>query len=180
MRMLLHICCGPCATATVEHWEKQGAELEGLFFNPNIHPLLEYRRRLTGVRDLAAVTGLALQEDLSYDPAAWFAQVGGQGEARCRVCIGSRLRRTAEAAAAGGFSAFSTSLAISPWQDHDAIREEGLAAGAEHGVEFHYQDLRPLFGASRRMARDLGLYRQKYCGCLLSEWERYREPEPCH
>ena len=150
-----------------------------MFFNPNIHPLLEYRRRLTGVRDLAAVTGLALQEDLSYDPAAWFAQVGGQGEARCRVCIGSRLRRTAEAAAAGGFSAFSTSLAISPWQDHDAIREEGLAAGAEHGVEFHYQDLRPLFGASRRMARDLGLYRQKYCGCLLSEWERYREPEPC-
>ena len=99
-----------------------------------------------------------------------------KSEARCRACIGSRLRRAAEEAAAGGFGAFSTSLAVSPWQDHDAIREEGAAAGAEHGVEFLYQDLRPLFGASRRMARDRGLYRQKYCGCLLSEWERYREP----
>ena len=176
MRMLLHICCGPCATATVEHWRDKGPRVEGFFFNPNIHPLLEYRRRLTGVRDLAAATGLALREDLSYDPAAWFAQVGSSGAARCRACIGSRLRRAAEEAAAGGFGAFSTSLAVSPWQDHDAIREEGAAAGAEHAVEFLYQDLRPLFGASRRMARDRGLYRQKYCGCLLSEWERYREP----
>jgi predicted adenine nucleotide alpha hydrolase (AANH) superfamily ATPase len=176
VRLLLHICCGPCATATVEHWRKEGAEVEGFFFNPNIHPLLEYRRRLTGARDLAAVTGLEFREDLSYDPAVWFARVGARGEARCRACIGSRLRRAAAEAAAGGFGAFSTSLAISPWQDHDAIREEGAAAAAEHSVEFLYEDLRPLFGASRRMARDLGLYRQKYCGCLLSEWERYREP----
>jgi predicted adenine nucleotide alpha hydrolase (AANH) superfamily ATPase len=173
---LLHICCGPCATATVEYWRGQGADLQGLFFNPNIHPLLEFRRRLTGARDLAGAVTLTLREDLSYDPAAWFAEVGSRAEGRCRACIGQRLRRTAEVAAAAGLRAFTTSLAVSPWQDHDAIREEGARAGASCGVEFLYADLRPLFARSRTLARSMGLYRQKYCGCLLSEWERYREP----
>jgi len=176
MTLLLHICCGPCATATLIHWRDQGQEVVGFFHNPNIHPLLEYRRRLTGSRDLAAQVGFELIEDLEYDPAAWFALVGIEGANRCEACIAQRLDRAAREASARGFGEFSTSLSISPWQDHDAIVAGGAAAAERHGVEFLYRDLRSLYRESRRLSREAGLYRQTYCGCLLSEWERYRDP----
>lgn len=176
MTMLLHICCGPCATATVDHWRSRGAELLGFFYNPNIHPLLEFRRRVTGVRDLAEQTGLTVIEDLSYNPVRWFQEVGFLEAGRCRACIASRLERAAGEAAARGCGSFSTTLAISPWQDHEAIQAGGEEAAARHGVAFVYEDLRPLYHASRSLSRALGLYRQQYCGCILSEWERYREP----
>jgi predicted adenine nucleotide alpha hydrolase (AANH) superfamily ATPase len=175
MSLLLHICCGPCATATVPHWREQGHEVVGFFHNPNIHPLLEFRRRLTGSRDLAAQLGFELTEDLEYDPSAWFARVGAQGADRCVACIAQRLDRAGSEAAARGCEAFSTSLSISPWQDHDAIMAGGAAAAERHGVEFLYHDLRPLYRESRRLSREAGLYRQAYCGCILSEWERYRD-----
>ncbi len=83
-------------------------------------------------------------------------------------------RASSSEAVAQGCDAFSTSLSISPWQDHAAIQREGAQAGERHGVEFVYEDLRELYGESRRLSREWGIYRQKYCGCLVSEWERYR------
>jgi hypothetical protein len=175
MSLLLHICCGPCATATVTHWRDHDHDVVGFFHNPNIHPLLEYRRRLSGSRDLAAQVGFELIEDLEYDPATWFALVGSRGADRCKACIAQRLDRAAREASARGCGEFSTSLSISPWQDHDAIVAGGTAAAERHGVEFLYRDLRSLYRESRRLSREAGLYRQTYCGCLLSEWERYRD-----
>lgn len=175
MKLLLHICCGPCASATIPWWRDKGADVLGFSFNPNIHPLLEFRRRLTGARDVCEAAGVELVEDQSYDPAAWFATVADGAGARCVRCIGQRLDRAAQEAARLGCDAFSTSLSISPWQDHDAIRCEGEKAGERHDVEFVYEDLRPLYSESRRLSKAMGIYRQKYCGCLLSEWERYRE-----
>jgi predicted adenine nucleotide alpha hydrolase (AANH) superfamily ATPase len=175
MTTLLHICCGPCATATIDHWRGSDHDLVGFFHNPNIQPLLEFRRRLEGARDLAAAADLPLVEDLSYDPARWFADVGTPDSGRCRRCIGRRMERAALEARAQGCDAFTTSLAISPWQDHDAIREEGARAAASQGIAFLYEDLRPLYRESRRLARRHGLYRQAYCGCVISEWERYRD-----
>ncbi len=173
--LLLHICCGPCATSTVDHWRAEGWEVEGFFFNPNVQPYLEFGRRLPGAQALAAAEAFRLREDLRYDPAAWFQAVGLQGGGRCARCIACRLERTAQGAAEAGYTAFRTSRAISPDQDHRAIAEEGAAAGGRHGVEFLYHDLRPLYRDSRRRARELELYRQQYCGCILSEWERYRD-----
>ncbi len=174
MDLLLHTCCGPCATATIPFWQRRGARVTGFFFNPNIHPLLEWRRRSTGARDVAETAGIEMIEDEGYDPADWFASVVPGEGSRCIRCIAQRLRRTAAEAAARGCSAFSTTLAISPYQDHDAIRRGGEAAAGCYDVEFVYEDLRPLYGDSRRLSREWGIYRQKYCGCLLSEWERYR------
>lgn len=174
MKLLLHICCGPCASATIPWWRRKGSDVLGFSFNPNIHPLLEYRRRLTGAREVCEMAGLELVEDQSYDPAAWFASVGeGQGS-RCGRCIGGRLDRAAQEAVARECDAFSTTLSISPWQDHDAIQIEGARAAQLCGVEFLYEDLRPLYAESRRLSKEWGIYRQKYCGCLVSEWERYR------
>lgn len=174
MKLLLHICCGPCATATIPAWRGRGAEVLGFFHNPNVHPLLEYRRRLTGARDLAQMAGIPLIEDDAYDPERWFAQVAGGERSRCALCVSQRLERAAAEAAARACDAFSTTLSISPWQDHEAIRAGGERAGLLHGVDFIYEDLRPLYAESRRLSREWGLYRQKYCGCLVSEWERYR------
>ena len=174
MRLLLHICCGPCGSGSVPVWRENGAEVTGFFYNPNIHPLMEYRRRLTGVRELAEILGMPLGEDTSYDPERWFSEVCGQEGSRCIRCIAQRLARTAEEAATNGFDAFSTTLSISPWQDHKAIQAGGERAARLHRVRFVYEDMRPFYPQSRRLSREWGIYRQKYCGCLLSEWERYR------
>jgi epoxyqueuosine reductase len=174
MKLLLHICCGPCASATIGAWRSRGMEVLGFFYNPNIHPLLEYRRRLTGAREAGDVTGVRLVEDDAYDPEAWFASVCEGEGSRCSRCIGQRLERAAEMALAHGCDAFSTTLSISPWQDHASIKVRGAQAAERHGIDFLYEDLRPLYGESRRLSRQWGLYRQKYCGCLMSEWERYR------
>jgi predicted adenine nucleotide alpha hydrolase (AANH) superfamily ATPase len=174
MKLLLHTCCGPCASATIPLWKGRGVDVTGFFFNPNIHPLLEWRRRATGAEDVARVTGAPMTIDREYDPAAWFASVPSGEGPRCRRCIEQRLMRTAEEAVSRGCDAFSTTLSISPYQDHEAIQAGGRRAARLHDVEFLYEDLRPLYGESRRLSREWGIYRQKYCGCLLSEWERYR------
>lgn len=180
MKLLLHICCGPCASGAIPWWQAEACEVAGFFYNPNIHPLLEYRRRLTGAREVCEITGTALSVDEAYDPAAWFESVAapeGRGS-RCARCIALRLERAAREAIAQGCDAFSTSLSISPWQDHEAIEQEGARAGALHGVEFLYRDLRPVYPQTRLRSREWGIYRQKYCGCLVSEWERYRGGRP--
>jgi len=191
-RLLLHVCCGPCASASIPAFKALADEVVGFFHNPNIHPFMEYRRRLTGAREVAHLTGITLSEDLSYDPGRWFSLVVGEMDrspkeyseameepvrqrSRCVRCIALRLDRAAAEAAAQGCAAFSTTLAISPWQDHEAIRTGGDGAAKRYGVDFVYQDLRRLYPESRRLSREWGVYRQKYCGCLLSEWERYRE-----
>jgi predicted adenine nucleotide alpha hydrolase (AANH) superfamily ATPase len=173
-RLLLHICCGPCASGAVPFFQDQGVEILALFFNPNIHPLLEFRRRVTAAKEAAEYAQVRLKVDESYDPEAWFRSVTSGKGTRCDRCIAMRLDRAAEEAAAEDCAAFSTSLSISPWQDHQAIKTWGETAGREHGVSFVYEDLRPRYRASRDLSRSLGLYRQKYCGCLVSEWERYR------
>jgi len=174
VRLLLHICCGPCASGAIPFWQNQASEVTGFFFNPNIHPLLEYRRRLTGAREAAAYSGIDLSVDQSYDPEAWFLAMREGQTSRCERCLGQRLVRAAQEAKAHAYDAYSTTLSISPWQDHDAIRAEGDRAGKEHGIEFLYEDLRPYYEGSRRLSRERGIYRQRYCGCLVSEWERYR------
>jgi predicted adenine nucleotide alpha hydrolase (AANH) superfamily ATPase len=174
MKLLLHTCCGPCASATIPVWTGRGVDVTGFFFNPNIHPLLEWRRRLTGAEEVAAQTGVELLTDSRYDPAAWFAEVVPGEGSRCRRCIGQRLARAAAEAAVRGCDAFSTTSSSGPRQHHDAIVQTGAEAAAAHDVEFLYEDLRPVYGESRRLSREWGIYRQKYCGCLISEWERYR------
>lgn len=177
MKLLLHICCAPCATATVDAWRADGAEVSGAYFNPNIHPFAEHERRLETLRQYAGGIGLPLLGEPEYNVAAWLRAVVGADEKpdRCRICFSQRLRYTARLAAAAGFDAFSTSLLISPWQEHEIIMEAGELAGAEAGVRFAYRDLRPEYRRSRELSQTAGLYRQKYCGCIYSEAEAARE-----
>ena len=172
--ILLHTCCAPCATYTLEHLKEEGAEVSAFWFNPNIHPLEEYWKRLQTLRSFALLKGLPLIASPVYEFESYFQSVVGKKEPRCENCLYLRLSRTAETASKGGFKAFSTTLLISPYQKHELIKEIGEHVGREKKVEFYYEDLRPGYHESRRMSRELNLYRQKYCGCIYSQMESYR------
>jgi tRNA A37 threonylcarbamoyladenosine dehydratase/predicted adenine nucleotide alpha hydrolase (AANH) superfamily ATPase len=170
MRLLFHCCCGPCATACVDSLVAEGITPTLFWYNPNIHPLAEYLNRRDAFIAFAAAANLEREMLDEYGEQAFLSGIGGATEApgRCEICYRMRLEQTAAYAAEKGFDAFSTSLLISPYQQHDVIRRVGEEAAARYGVEFLYRDFRPLYGQSRKLARALGLYMQKYCGCLFS------------
>jgi predicted adenine nucleotide alpha hydrolase (AANH) superfamily ATPase len=172
--VLVHVCCAHCSAYTVEHWRRQDYEVSAFWYNPNIHPYSEHQSRLASMKEFADKTDLPLIVDDGYDLIKYFRRVAGHESERCRECFGLRLSRTAEAALNNGFDAFTTTLLISPHQQHETLRETGRTVAAEKGIEFLYADLRKRYSDSRHITRPLDLYRQQYCGCLYSEWERYQ------
>ncbi|MDD5093774.1 MAG: epoxyqueuosine reductase QueH [Dehalococcoidia bacterium] len=171
--ILLHSCCGPCATYTVKSLREHDFEVSACWYNPNVHPFTEHQKRLESMRALAEKVNLPLTIIEGYDMIDFFRAVVGHESERCADCYRLRLGKTAQLAREKGFDAFTTSLLISPYQKHDLLKEIGEEVGRQNGVEFYYQDFRGGFRESRRMAQELGLYLQKYCGCVYSEWERY-------
>lgn len=172
-KLLLHTCCGPCATYTVKHLRQQGFNIATFWYNPNVHPFTEHQHRLEAMRALAKAANLPLIIAEDYEMIQYFRRVVRHEGDRCGYCFRLRLEKTAEVALEKGFELFSTTLLISPYQKHELLREVGDEVGREHGVEFYYEDFRDGFRDSQQASQELGLYHQKYCGCIYSEWERY-------
>ena len=173
MKTLLHICCAPCANQPIEVLKTDGLEVTGFWFNPNIHPFTEYRARRNTVRDYLQAIELPLIEQNDYALRPFVRAVAEDIENRCIKCYEMRLFETARVAKEGGFDSFTSSLFISPYQNHDLMRETAERAASEYGVQFLYRDFRPLFRDGQNKAKELGFYMQKYCGCVFSEEERY-------
>ncbi|GAF76148.1 unnamed protein product [marine sediment metagenome] len=127
------------------------------------------------MKSLSQKINLPLEIDDGYDLITYFRQVVGHEAQRCQYCFRLRLSKTAEIARQKGFSAFTSTLLISPHQKHDLLLEVGNELAREKGLDFLYADLRKKYSDSRRMTKGLSLYRQQYCGCVYSEWERYGE-----
>jgi len=176
-KLLLHACCAHCAAYTVAYWRRLGHEVTALWYNPNIHPFTEHEKRRAALVTLATHLALPLREEPVYEMPTFFTAVPVAGEARCAACFRLRLTRTAQRAREMGHSAFSTTLLISPHQRHDLLGPIGREVAGENGLTFLEADLRKCYAESRRLTKPLNLYRQSYCGCLYSEWERYR-PAP--
>ncbi len=172
MRVLLHTCCGPCTIATAPVLAAEH-EVTAFFHNPNIHPPDELARRLAAMETLATATGLPLLRREEYGLDTFLAAIGEHtaGPERCRACYRLRLGETARVAAEMRQEAFTTTLLISPYQDRQALGEVGEEMAREHGVAFLFPDWRPLFREGQRQAQEMGLYRQKYCGCIFSKAE---------
>jgi len=173
VRLLLHACCGPCLIEPLEQFSKTVDELAIVYSNSNIHPAEEYERRKETLCTYAKSVGATVVE-LDYDPAAWLDAVGPlarEGAERCRACYRLRLGEAATYAADNDYDALATTLTISPYQNPDAIREEGQAAASRAGIEWVDRDFRDSYGDATRRSRELGMYRQNYCGCLFSEAE---------
>jgi hypothetical protein len=169
--LLLHVCCGPCAEYPLDVLVgEEGWRPLLYFYNPNIHPLVEWQRRLDSLRRLAELRGLDVIVDDAFAEADWvdFKPAQNGGISRCQMCYAMRLTRTAAKAAALGIGHFTTTLLVSPYQDFEELTRQGQAASALHGVEFLARDFRPGFRQGQSEAKEDGLYRQKYCGCRPS------------
>ena len=176
MKTLLHICCAPCANQCIEVLRGDKIEVTGYWYNPNIHPFTEYRARRNCLREYAKTIDLPLLERDDYGLRPFVREVAEDISGRCVKCYEMRLFDTAKTAAEGGFDSFTSSLFISPYQNHELMREVAGRAAKEYGVEFLYRDFRPYFRAGQEKARELEMYIQKFCGCVFSEQERYLKP----
>ena len=174
----------------------------GFWYNPNIHPMKEYKMRKNTLVEYAKSIDLKLEIENEYGLRRFIEAVYPNWDNRCATCYALRFEETARYAAEHGFDSFTTSLLISPYQNHEAICAVARAMGGEYGVEFLYRDFRPLFREGQQIceqmaekygvkylhrdfsprfregqdkARELGLYMQNYCGCVFSEEDRYRK-----
>ncbi len=173
MRLLLHTCCGPCSIYPVDSLREEGIEVYGYFYNPNIHPYTEWKKRRDTLEQYAGEIGLNVIFDDDYPLEEFLQRMVYRESVRCKFCYSMRLKKAASVAKRGKFDAFTTTLLVSPFQKHDLIKEAGEAAGQEKGVPFYYRDFRPGFKEATVRSKELGMYRQQYCGCIYSEKERY-------
>lgn len=173
MKLLLHICCAPCSVACIKSLREEKIEPHGFWYNPNIHPFTEYRSRRNTLKEYAEAIGLELTVEDNYGLREFVGSVVGNIDGRCSYCYDTRLEESAKHAAENGFDVFSTTLLISPYQNHELIKAIAEKKAEKYGIEFLYRDFRPLFRQGQTEAREAGLYMQKYCGCIFSEEERY-------
>ena len=181
MKILLHICCSNCALYPIKMFKADGDELTGFWFNPNIHPHDEYIARLDSVKKLAAEWNTDIHYIEEYTPEDYFNMFGITDPEtsdippfpkRCASCYMLRLERTAIYAKDNGFDAFCTTLLISPYQDFEKIEATGKELEKKYNVRFIMRDFRPFLRDAGVLSKELGLYRQKYCGCIYSKKEQ--------
>lgn len=173
MKVLLHVCCGPCTIYPLTTLRQGGHEVCGYFFNPNIHPFQEFRRRLSTLEQFAADSALALVVDREYGLRDFVRKVAFHEEERCQICYLLRLEQTAAMARQRGFAAFSTTLLYSRYQRHGLIAEICRSLSVTYAIDFFYHDFREGWQHGVDQAVTMNLYRQPYCGCIYSEQERY-------
>ncbi len=184
MKILLHICCSNCSLYPFKILREEKHDFTGYWFNPNIHPLEEYDARLASVKKLSDEWEIDMLYTEEYRPTDYFKMFDITNAnyvedinsppfpERCKSCYLLRLEKTAEQTKKQGFDAFSTTLLISPYQDFDQIAATGEKLAKKYNVLFHMKDYRPYFRDAMALSKELGLYRQNYCGCIFSKQER--------
>ncbi|MEA2063198.1 MAG: epoxyqueuosine reductase QueH [Gemmatimonadota bacterium] len=169
--LLLHVCCAPCASGVLEPLLADGWQVTALWYNPNIHPSAEHKRREKAFLGYAKTVDLPVIRPFDYDFRKYLRRIVYREQVRCMLCYRLRLERTAQLASAGRYDAFATTLMLSPYQDHEQLRAAGEAVSSERNVGFLYNDYRNRFQNTMESARNSGFYLQNYCGCIFSEAE---------
>ena len=171
MKVVLHICCGVCAAGVVDRLTLEGHEVLGFFYNPNIHPLEEYERRLEAAYKVAKELNFPLEVG-PYTPEVWFEETNSlenepEGGRRCEVCFRHRLEKTYLYMCEREWDVFTTSLTIGPRKPTQLINQIGQSIG---GDRFLVKDFKKKGGFTRatELAREWHLYRRDYCGCVYS------------
>jgi hypothetical protein len=175
MNVLVHTCCAPCLLAVLEPLRDAGHALRGVFYNPNIQPLIEFRRRLKALKVLNESLRLPIDYDETYDLDAFLGAAVNTGARRCEVCYRDRLTRTARHARDVGCDAFTTTMLSSTHQDHNLLCRVGRELAEREGVPFVDVDWREHSEPAHREAKRRQLYLQQYCGCVYSEYERFKD-----
>lgn len=173
MKHLLHTCCGPCLIYPLKVLQDQGLEVTGFFYNPNIHPYKEYKKRLTSLVQLAEIENIPLIVRGEYGFNEYIRRVVFNEMQRCSICYDLRLEETVLFAKQNEFSSFSTTLLYSKFQNHQLIKEKCSYLSKYYGILFVYDDFRLGWQEGIDLSVEKNLYRQPYCGCIYSEQERY-------
>ncbi len=183
-RLLLHCCCAPCSSATLERLQED-YDVDIYYYNPNIEPEAEFRKRageeerfVKAFRPDGGVKVIVAE----YEHEAFATIARGREELperseRCYLCYELRMRKTAEYAREMGYDLFTTSLSISPYKSARWINEIGERLAEEAGVAFLHSDFKKMngYGRSIELSKEYGLYRQNWCGCVYSQRERERK-----
>lgn len=173
MKLLMHICCSNCCIYPLKTLSEKGIDVRGLWLNPNIHPYTEYRQRLESLQNLQSSWALDIEYVDHYGLKEFLRKVVNNEDDRCLFCYSMRLEETARTARKMGLDGFTTSLLVSPYQKFDMIISIGREMEKMFSIPFYIEDFRPGWKEGMKISGDLGLYRQKYCGCIYSEMERY-------
>lgn len=179
MKLLMHTCCAPCSVYCIDELRSENIEPTVYWFNPNIHPYMEYKARRDTLKEYTKLIGVQAIFEENYGLREFCKNVVDDLENRCvKYCYRVRLEQTAKYAKENGYDTFSTTLLISPYQNHEALKQIGEEMAQKYDITFLYRDFRPGFREGQAKARELGLYMQKYCGCVFSEESRYNNPNP--
>ncbi|MDO5555739.1 MAG: epoxyqueuosine reductase QueH [Clostridia bacterium] len=178
MKLLLHTCCAPCSVYCIDELKSENIEPTVYWFNPNIHPYKEYEARRDCLKEYAKSININAIFEEDYGLREFCKKVVNDLENRCiNYCYKIRLEQTAKYAKQNGYDSFSTTLLVSPYQNHEAIKNMCEELSKIYKLNFLYRDFRIGFREGQNKARSLGLYMQKYCGCIFSEEERYKKNE---
>ena len=174
MKLLLHTCCAPCSVYCIDTLRKEDIEPTVYWFNPNIHPYMEYKARRDCLKEYTKDIHVEAIFEENYGLDDFCRNVINNLQTRCKeYCYPVRLEQTAKYAKENGYTHFSTTLLVSPYQNHEALIEVANQMAKKYNIEFLYRDFRVGFREGQAKARELGLYMQKYCGCIFSEESRY-------
>ena len=169
----MHICCANCYLYPFQVLFSKGIDVKGMWFNPNIHPYTEYKMRLDALQKLQNLWNLDIEYIDHYGLKEFIRAVVNNEDNRCIICYSMRLEETAKTAKKMGLDGFTTTLLVSPYQKFDMIIKLGEEMGKKYSIPFFLQDFREGWKTGIGLSKELGLYRQKYCGCIYSEMERY-------
>lgn len=173
MKILLHICCAPCAIYPLKILRQEGLDVMGFFYRHNIHPYMECLRREETLKGFAADEDLRVVYQKGYDMEGFIRSVAFREKERCSYCYHDRLQAAARVAKKGKFDFFTSTLLYSKFQKHDTIQQVGESIAKAEGVPFFYRDFRHGWKEGIAVSKERSLYRQPYCGCIYSEKERY-------
>lgn len=179
-KLLLHSCCAPCSIYVLKKLAKD-YDLSIFFYDPNIHPRMEYIKRRDEMRNYAKKIGLGFEEG-EYDTDNWFRKTKGlenepERGRRCEVCFNVRLTKTVQKAKMENYDLWTTVMSISPHKDVNQINTVANKLARDYGVKFLQADWKKSdgFKISSQMSKAEGFYRQDYCGCIYSKIQRDRE-----
>ena len=174
--LLLHTCCAPCSVYCIDSLRAEGIEPTVFWFNPNIHPFIEYKTRRDCLKDyLKSINVKGIFKE-NYGLDEFCKNVVKDIPNRCvNYCYRARLSETVKFAKENGYEFFSTTLLVSPYQKHEELKAVCEELAELSGVKFLYRDFRVGFREGQKKARELGMYMQKYCGCIFSEEDRYKK-----
>ena len=179
MKLLMHTCCAPCSVYCIDRLRKEGIEPTVYWYNPNIHPYKEYEARRDCLKEYTKSVNVNAIFEEDYGLKEFCKNVIDDLGNRCvNYCYRVRLEKTVQFAKQNGYDTFTSTLFVSPYQKHEELKKVCEELAERYNIKFLYIDFRVGFREGQAKARELGLYMQKYCGCIFSEEMRYYNRNP--